>query len=84
MCSTIDTSCIMENGMAPHCTMETAYNITSFTLALQFFSTHMHLPIYTYSVISMHNRECMNARISPVSHAKPFLDVRCTESEAFA
>ena len=70
--------------MAPHRTIETTYDITSFTLTLQFFSTHMHLPIYTYSVISMHNRECMNAGISPVSRAEPFLDVRCTESEVFA
>ena len=83
MCSTIDMLCITENCMAPHRTMETAYNITSFTLALQFFSTHMHLPICTYSVISMHNRECLNARISPVSHTEPFLDVCYTEREAF-
>ena len=75
--------CITENCMAPHRTMETAYNITSFTLALQFFSTHMYLPICTYSGISMHNSECMNDRISPVSHAEPFLDVHCTGREAF-
>ena len=70
--------------MAPYHTMETAYNITSFTLALQFFSTHMHLPIYTHSMISMLNRECTNACITPVSHAEPFLGVCCTEREAFA
>ena len=63
--------------------METAYNITSLTLAMQLFSTRAcpYIAIYRRDI---HAQQRMNARISPVSHAEPFLDARCAKSEAFA
>ena len=47
---------------------------------------HAHLSIYTYRR-DIHAQQRMNlgmnACVSPVLHAEPFLDARCTESEAF-
>ena len=54
--------------------METAYNITSLTLALQLFSTRAcpYIAIYRRDI---HAQQRMNTCISPVSCAEPFLDV---------
>ena len=68
--------------MAPHHVMETAYNITSLTLALQFFSTRT-CPYILYTRCDIHAQQRMNASVSPVLRAEPFLDACCAENEAF-